>query len=235
MADKRDEHNEDEPRIQIVDRRMLSDDERAGKGASTPAEEETSEERPKLEIIGGGTPQKKEAEPQELAAEDEGAYEMDEGDEMSEEERAQMRAAMESEQFAELEKQVGRPLTSQEKDAVRQEMQRQAESVSRLEVEPLIMQLMAEMSARAAVHLGLMPNPYTRLVARNDLQARLAIDTFGSLLDVLRAHLDPEMRKEFERVLNDLRVNFASITGTQPTTPGGGFGGFGGGGPRIIH
>jgi hypothetical protein len=239
MADKRDGQNEDEPKIQIVDRRLLSDDERAGKGASTPAEdaaEETSEERPKLEIIGGGAPAKKEAESANgIEAADEDGYEIEEGDELSEEERAQMRAEMENEQFAELEKQVGRPLTSQEKDAVRQEMQRQAESVSRLEVEPLIMQLMAEMSARAAVHLGLMPNPYTRLVARNDLQARLAIDTFGSLLEVLRPHLDPEMRKEFERVLNDLRVNFASITGTQPTTPGGGFGGFGGGGPRIIH
>ena len=241
MSDKRDERNEDEPKIQIVDRRMLSDEERAGKGASTPPpEEETGEERPKLEIIGGGSP-KKEAESQAAdsqqaeAAGDEGAYDIEEGEELSDEERARMRTEMENEQFAELEKQVGRPLTSQEKDAVRQEMQRQAESVSRLEVEPLIMQLMAEMSARAAVHLGLMPNPYTRLVARNDLQARLAIDTFGSLLDVLRAHLDPEMRKEFERVLNDLRVNFASITGTQPTTPGGGFGGFGGGGPRIIH
>ena len=230
MANKRDEQENEEPKIHIVDRRMLSDDERAGKG-STETSSEDSAERPKLEIIGGGAPQakKEEAAPTADGEED--------GEELSEEEVAQMREEMESQQFAELEKQMGRPLTAQEKDQVRVEMQRQAESVTRLEVQPLIMQLMAEMSARAAVHLGLMPNPYTRLVARNDAQARLAIDTFGALLDVLRPQLEPEMRKEFERVLNDLRVNFASITGTPITPAGGGFsGGFGGGGgPRIIH
>jgi hypothetical protein len=234
MADKRDERDEEkgESKIHIVDRRMLNEEERAGKGASTPAADAASEERPKLEIIGGGAPQgKKEAAPATESSDDGG-----DDEELTEEEQAQMREEMESQQFAELEKQMGRPLTAQEKDAVRQEMKRQAEAVTRLEVEPLIMQLMAEMSARAAVHLGLMPNPYTRLVARNDAQARLAIDTFGSLLEVLRPQLEPEMRKEFERVLNDLRVNFASITGKQPITPGGGFGGFGStGGPRIIH
>lgn len=227
MADKRDEREEESP-IRIVDRRMLNDDERAGKG---PTSSEEEAERPKLEIIGGGAP-RKEAETI-LAAEDEDDEELDAEDvEFSEEEVSQMREEIENEQFAALEKQMGRPLTSKEKDAVREEMTRQAESAQRLEVQPLIMQLMAEMSARAAVHMGLMPNPYTRLVARNDTQARLAIDTFGSLYEVLRPHLDPEMKREFERVLNDLRVNFVSITGQQPGTPGGG--GFGGG-PRIIH
>jgi hypothetical protein len=235
MTDKRDERDEEqgESKIHIVDRRMLSDEERAGKGASTASAETSAEERPKLEIIGGGAPQSK----KEVTAP--AADEPDDGDDeegLTEEEQEQMREEVENQQFAELEKQMGRPLTAQEKDSVRQEMQRQAEAVTRLEVEPLIMQLMAEMSARAAVHLGLMPNPYTRLVARNDLQARLAIDTFGSLLEVLRPQLEPEMRKEFERVLNDLRVNFASITGAPLTPSGGGFGGFGsGGGPRIIH
>ena len=224
MADKRDE--EQESPIRIVDNRMLSDDERAGKVANASEDEA---ERPKLEIIGGGAP-KKEAET--ILAADE--YDEEDGEEieLSDEEAAQMREEIENEQFAALEQQMGRPLTSKEKDAVRQEMTRQAESAQRLEVQPLIMQLMAEMSARAAVHMGLMPNPYTRLVARNDTQARLAIDTFGSLYEVLEPHLEGEMKREFERVLNDLRVNFVSITGQQAGTPGGG-GGFGG--PRIIH
>lgn len=231
MADKRDEREEQsESKIHIVDRRMLNEDERAGKGASTSDSETNDSERPKLEIIGGGAPQSKSEAPPASEVESDDEAEL----ELSEEEQEQMIAEMENQQFAEIEKQMGRPLTSKEKDSVRQEMQRQAESAQRLEVEPLIMQLMAEMSARAAVHLGLMPNPYTRLVARNDTQARLAIDTFGTLLEVLRPQLDAEMRKEFERVLNDLRVNFASITGKQVATPGG-FGGFGGGGPRIIH
>lgn len=230
MADKRDKQQDnEEPKIRIVDRRMLSEEERAGKGSSSESTADEGE-RPKLEIIGGGAPK------QESKAESKSetsSHDADEDEALSEEDQAAMIEQVESEQFAELEKQMGRPLTEKEKDQVRQEMQRQAEAVTRLEVQPLIMQLMAEMSARAAVHLGLMPNPYTRLVARNDAQARMAIDTFSALLEVLRPQLEPDMRKEFERVLNDLRVNFVSITGTQLPTGGGTGGGFGG--PRIIH
>ncbi len=228
MADTRDNENQDEPRIKIVDSRMLSDDERAGKGSET-IEAET--ERPKLEIIGGGS--KGEDAPQAGSTpEPEDALELAEDDDLSPEEREQMREQVENEQFAALEQQMGRPLTPQEKEQVRDEMKKQAESISRLEVEPILVQLMAEMSARAAVHLGLMPNPYTRLVARNDMQARLAIDTYGAVYEVIKNQLDASMRQEFERVLNDLRVNFSSITGT-PATNFPGSGGFGG--PRIIH
>jgi hypothetical protein len=233
MADKRDNENQDEPKIKIVDSRMLSDDERAGKGAAQEAETE----RPKLEIIGGGAKNdsapKAEAEPQAgstPAAQD--AHDLEEGDELSPAERDQMREQVENEQFAALEQQMGRPLTPQEKEQVREEMKKQAESISRLEVEPLLVQMMAEMSARAAVHLGLMPNPYTRLVARNDTQARLAIDAYGAVYEVIKNQLDDNTRREFERVLTDLRVNFSSITGT-PATNFPGSGGFGG--PRIIH
>lgn len=229
MADTRDNENQDEPRIKIVDSRMLSDDERAGKGSES-AEVET--ERPKLEIIGGGS-HKSEAESNAGSTpEPEDALELNEEDDLSPEEREQMREQVENEQFAALEQQMGRPLTPQEKEQVREEMKKQAESISRLEVEPILVQLMSEMSARAAVHLGLMPNPYTRLVARNDTQARLAIDTFGAVYEVAKSQLDSSMRQELERVLNDLRVNFSSITGT-PATNFPGSGGFGG--PRIIH
>lgn len=232
MADKRDE-NQDEPKIKIVDRRILSDDERAGNAPSSDASAAEETERPKLEIIGGGAPKTEEhaeAVPADAGADE--AFELAEEDELSETERDQMREEIENEQFTALEQQMGRPLTSQEKEQVREEMKKQAESISRLEVEPLLVQMMAEMSARAAVHLGLMPNPYTRLVARNDAQARLAIDAYGAVFEVIKNQLDTNTRAEFERVLTDLRVNFASITGTPASTfPGGG--GFGG--PRIIH
>lgn len=223
MADKHDE-NQDEPKIKIVDRRMLNDDERAGIG------EDENAERPKLEIIGGGAPRQEAAHGEEAEqAEDD----FEDGDEeLSDEEQAQMRTEVEEQQFAALEQQMGRPLTAQEKDQVREEMKKQAESISRLEIAPLLVQLMAEMSARAAVHLGLMPNPYTRLVARNDVQARLAIDAYGAVYEVVKNQLDANTKQEFERVLTDLRVNFSSITGTPASTfpTGGNFGG-----PRIIH
>ncbi len=224
MADKQD-GNQDEPKIKIVDRRLLSDDERAG---NVEVAEETVE-RPKLEIIGGGAKHDEVVEEEVIEDED---FELSDEDDLSPEEQEQMRTEVEEQQFAALEQQMGRPLTAQEKDQVREEMKRQAETMSRLEVPPVLVQMMAELSARAAVHLGLMPNPYTRLVARNDVQARLAIDSYGAVYEVVKNQLDAGTRGELERVLNDLRVNFSSITGTPASsfTTGGGFGG-----PRIIH
>ena len=238
MANNRDDENQDEPKIRIVDRRMLNEEERAG-NAPAPEEAQPETARPKLEIIGGGakseapsTPADESEASLDLMSDSEDGYELEEDAELSTEEREAMRSEIEIEQFAALEQQMGRPLTSQEKDQVREEMKKQAESISRLEIPPLLVQLMAEMSARAAVHLGLMPNPYTRLVARNDVQARLAIDAYGAVHEVVKSQLDAAMKQEFERVLNDLRANFASITGQVGGFPSGG-GGFGG--PRIIH
>lgn len=213
MADERDE----EPKIRIVDRRMLSDEERAG---TAPSQQESAP--PKLEIIGGGN--------QPAPAEAPAELDEDMDEELSEEEAEQLRMELETEQFGEIERRMGRPLTEQEKGTVRAEMERQAQSAASLEVGPVLLQLMAELSARAAVHMGLMPNPYTRLIARNDAQARMAIDAYGAVLQVVRGSLDAASTREFERVLNDLRVNFTSITGTPLTGPGPM-----GGGPRIIH
>lgn len=232
MSDKQDQGQE-ESKVKIVDRRVLTDEERAGHGSEAASEEE----RPKLEIIGGGSSQEQEEETVQestSAVAAEGSSESTSGeDEISDEERDRLRGEIEQEQFAALEQQMGRPLTSQEKEQVRGEMKKQAETAARLEVEPLLVQLMAEMSARAAVHLGLMPNPYTQLVARNDNQARTAIDAYGAVYNIVKNQLDDGMRKELERVLNDLRVNYSSITGTPASVFDAGDTGFGG--PRIIH
>jgi hypothetical protein len=249
MADERDEiEGEDKPRIRIVDRRMLSEDERSGKGSSGPSGSNSGgdEAPPRLEIIGGGS-RAQQPEPNEMPdapsqdeqPSDEPALDPqqpppmgDPGEDdlppMTAEEMEQARQemeAMEAEQFAAIEQRMGRPLTEQEKESVRGEMARQAEAVTRLEIEPVLQQLMAELSARAAVHMGLMPNPYTRLIAKNDAQARLAIDAFGAMYEVIKPHLDQASQREYSRVLNDLRVNFVSITG----------GPAGSGPSRIIH
>ena len=222
MADERDE----EPKIRIVDRRMLNDEERAGRA---PVREQQESAPPKLEIIGGGQKAAPVSAYEQAAADEELAEQLEE--ELTEEEAEHLRAELENEQFGEIEQRMGRPLTEQEKDSVRGEMERQAQSAASLEVGPVLLQLMAELSARAAVHMGLMPNPYTRLIARNDSQARLAIDAYGAMFQVVRPFLDPTSTREFERVLNDLRVNFVSITGTPIAGPGPTLGG----GPRIIH
>ena len=260
MTDDREQREREErdqetkSRVRVVDRRMLSEDERTGKSA--PSTSETTATAPKLEMVGASTQAQgiqaqgvdpnsvpdidedmdepllePEIDPQQPEAmdepEDENVYPIsaagddDMSDEpMSEEEMEQVRLemeAVEAEQFAALEQRVGRPLTEQEKASVRAEMERQAQSMTSLEVAPMLQQLMAEMSARAAVHMGLMPNPYTRLIARNDSQARLAIDAFGAMHEVLKPHLDPTSGREYARVLNDLRVNFSSLTGAPPS------------------
>jgi hypothetical protein len=229
MADKRDERereeDEEKPKIQVVDRRMLSEEERSGAASGETAPGETASgnetapeavsERPRLEMLDGGK-----AEAQDTEADDEP---------LSAAEEAELRAEVEKveqEQFAALEQQIGRPLTEQEKQAVRDQMEEQARSAAALEIAPVLQQMLGEMHARATVHLGLMPNPYTRLIARNDAEARLAIDTFAALLELLRPRLEPHIQSEFERVLNDLRVNYVTVTGTQPGS---------GPGSRIIH
>jgi len=208
MTDEQNKENEDRPKIHVVDRRGISEEKH---------EEEPNSAPPKLEIISGGAPKEEAAAP---AQQDDG-----EG-EISEEEAQQMQAEIEQQQFDAIEKQMGRPLTETEKNSVRQEMQRQAETAMRLEVAPMLVQTMSELSGRAAVHLGLMPNPYTRLVARNDKEARIAIDAFAALYDIIKFGLEGSLKKELERVLNDLKANYANITGKPIVDPGG---------PRIIH
>ncbi len=233
MAKDRDE--EQEPKVRIIDRRMLSDEERTGKApASTRAEESAAPQgtAPKLEIIGGAKSQSNPNEtpdaPDDDAQSDEplldpqnpapmGDPDDEEMPAMTDEEMAQMEAEMhaaEAEQFAALEERLRRPLTENEKNSVREEMARQAQAALSLDIGPVLQQFLAEMSARAAVHMGLMPNPYTRLIARNDAQARAAIESFGAIYEVVKGNLDPASEKELGRVLNDLRVNYQSITGT---------------------
>ena len=250
MADERERDEREQAegsKIKVVDRRMLNDDERSGKGSiitpgnPTPGAESAP---PKLEIISGGS--NLTADDEAVAAIASDALEDDvfeagdeTGDEMqsqsmmgddapmTEAEQEEMRQALEEEQFQAIEQRVGRPLTEKEKDAVRQQMEAQAQSVMSLEIAPVLAEVMVKMPQYAAVHLGLVPNPYTQIIARNDAQAKLAIDAFSALLDVLRPQLEPRGLQEFDRVLNDLRANFTQITGIAATGKPSG--------PRIIH
>jgi hypothetical protein len=217
MADERDE--QEQPKI--VDNRMLSDDDRSGSGSGAASG------GPQLEIIGGGSAGDSSIDE---ASEDEDLPEGDEAllaqggmaqggePELSPEEQEALREQMEQEQFQQIEGQIGRPLTEKEKDQVRQQMEEQAQAAVSLEVAPVLLDLMVKLPNYAAVHLGLMPNPYTQLIARDDNNARLAIDSLGSMFDLLKPMLDTNSRREFERVIADLRANFTRITG-QPIGP----------------
>jgi hypothetical protein len=256
MPNERDER--EEPRFKIIDNRLLSDDERTGKlssssssspiiGASNPEEQPT----PKLEIIGGGQSHMGSSSLHEEAGQAVSApiaagdaadatettladgYDDEDDVPMTQEEADQMREQIEQEQFAALEQQFGRPLTENEKEQVRALMDKQAESMTKLEMVPVLLQTVTEIPRFAAVHLGLTPNPYTGIIARNDAEARLAIDAFGALYDVLKTRLDARTGAELARVLNDLRVNYTRITGVSFPPAGGSSNIIGG--PRIIR
>ena len=75
-------------------------------------------------------------------------------------------------------------------------------------VPDLLRVFISEMYARALVHMGLMVNPATNLLAKDLPQARLAIDCIGSLLEHLGPLAEEGERGELERMLADLRINF---------------------------
>ncbi len=214
MADEREENEE----INVIDNRGISDS-----SESDSSNEEISN-GPGLQLVGGG-PDDADAEMLTSAeAGVEGA--MDEEAEMTPEQQEELRIAMEEEQFTAIEADIQRPLTDEEKDQVRQQMAAQAQAQINLEVAPMLLEMMVRLPNYAAVHLGLTANPYTQLIARNDENARMSIEAFGSLYDTVKQQLDNNSRREFERVLNDLRVNYTRITGA-PIGPAAG-------GPSII-
>ena len=249
-----EQEREGKPRFQIIDNRLLSEDERKGTApaasSSTPliqvpgqsaaptgeapqiigssALRENPGEAVSAPIASGDAADATETVPSDGMEDEFGDEDLDA--ELTEEEAEQLTAQMEAEQFAQLEQEVGRPLTEEERDRVRQMMAQRAESMSRLEVSPMLIQTISELPRYAAVHLGLVANPYTGLIARNDAEARLAIDAFGALYETLKTRIDPRAGAELARVLNDLRSNFTRITGQSFNTPSGIITG-----PRIIR
>ncbi len=264
MSKDNEERDEQKPRFQIVDRRVLTEEDRKGTSTDIPATSNdkpliqvpgqsnvNQEERPKLEIIGGGNPNSGQsaigssslneqpgqavsapsasvdaADATETVPANMDEQNADDETPMTDEEVEQMRSQLEAEQFAALEQEIGRPLTDAERDQVRQMMEREAQSMTKLEVAPILLKTITELPRYAAVHLGLVANPYTGLVARNDAEARLAIEGFEALYDTIKTRVDARTAGELERVLADLKANYARISGVTLAPKGG---------PRIIR
>ncbi len=283
MANDREDREREEreaSRPKIIDNRMLSAEERTGRGPIIiGAGNSEPKETPKLEIIGGrsalGESSLHENAGQAVSApiasgdeadatetvpasgfdeeipsleEQFAALEQQFGRPLTDAEKDQVRAMNESEapmptpaeveamrseieqeQFAALEQQFGRTLTEEEKTQVRAMMEKQQQSLQRLEVAPMLLQTVSEIPKYAAVHLGLVANPYTGIIARDDAEARLAIDAFGAMVDVLKTRLDARTSAELTRVLGDLRANYTRVTGISFAPPSSIIG------PRIIR
>jgi len=64
------------------------------------------------------------------------------------------------------------------------------------------------LAAKAWEGMGIVPNPITHKVVKNLDEARLAIDAFAAIFDVLRLRIEEQTRREMETVLTNLRINF---------------------------
>ena len=58
--------------------------------------------------------------------------------------------------------------------------------------------------------MGLVVNPQTQEIEKDLEQARVAIDSYTSLLEHLGDHVEPDMKTALQARLTDLKLNFAS-------------------------
>ncbi len=72
----------------------------------------------------------------------------------------------------------------------------------------LVRVFIVELERRALMHLGLIPPPVTRLVAKDLPQARLAIDCLAALVEQVTPSAPPGERSELEGMLAQLRLHF---------------------------
>ncbi len=87
------------------------------------------------------------------------------------------------------------------------------EEVKFLPTPDLLRIFIAELQTRALMHMGLIPDPQTRLVTKDLPQARLAIDCVAALIEQLSSSAAPGERDELHQVLTDLRLHFVRQCG----------------------
>ncbi|GIV21527.1 MAG: hypothetical protein KatS3mg023_3278 [Armatimonadota bacterium] len=89
------------------------------------------------------------------------------------------------------------------------EEQRQKQPV---DVITVALWMIEEMQAQAWVKLGLWKDPVSGELHTDLPQAKIAIDCVAALAEVLQPHLADSQRRDLERLLTDLRLNFVQRT-----------------------
>lgn len=72
----------------------------------------------------------------------------------------------------------------------------------------LVSTFLSLLAAKAWQGMGLVPNPLTGKTEKNLDDARLAIDAYAAMFELLRARIAEPPRREMENVLTTLRLNF---------------------------
>jgi hypothetical protein len=98
-----------------------------------------------------------------------------------------------------------REMTQEEQEKAQEEMAKLLTNVKDMAVYNLTM-----ISSQAWHHLGLVPVPGTEKAEVDLEQAKMAIDLYEAILDVVAPSLEGEMRKQFKQVLMDLQLNFVN-------------------------
>ncbi len=77
-----------------------------------------------------------------------------------------------------------------------------------LETTSLLRWCISLLTANAWQRMGLIPDPATNKIERNLEDARLAIDAVAALVEQVKPRLADTERREVEKLLTDLRLNF---------------------------
>jgi hypothetical protein len=72
----------------------------------------------------------------------------------------------------------------------------------------LLVWLLNLLAAKAWEGMGLVSNPVTNKIQKDLSEARLAIDAFAAVLDIVRSRLDDPPGRDLETLLTTLRLNF---------------------------
>jgi hypothetical protein len=68
--------------------------------------------------------------------------------------------------------------------------------------------MVEEMQAQAWIKMGLWKDPVLGELRTDLPQAKIAIDCVAALAEVLKPHISDSQRRDLERLLTDLRLNF---------------------------
>ncbi len=89
-----------------------------------------------------------------------------------------------------------------------EEASRSAVPIGALGTREVLVSLLGVMAAKAWEGMGLVASMTTGKVEKDLESARLAIDAYAAVFEVLRSRLEDAPRREMETLLTNLRLNF---------------------------
>ena len=83
-----------------------------------------------------------------------------------------------------------------------------AQTKEPLDVGAMLLMMVEQLAAIGWSKLGLQPDLITGQIAKDLEQAKLAIDALASLAAVVEANLEEDDRRQVQRIVRDLRLNY---------------------------